>query len=92
MENAYESVREMADAILFLEGYKSYSHEASLAYLKILGLPESVVESISNTKQRRNDIKYSGGDASKEEASNAIKVAEEAILILEKKLKLRLES
>ena len=37
-------------------------------------------------------MKDTAGDASKEEASNAIKVAEEAILILEKKLKLRLES
>ncbi len=31
VENAYESVRELVDALLFLHGYKSYSHEASVA-------------------------------------------------------------
>jgi len=36
LENAYESIRELIDAILYLDGYKSYTHEGSIAYLKII--------------------------------------------------------
>jgi len=31
LENVYESLREIADAILTLEGWKSYFHEATIA-------------------------------------------------------------
>ncbi|GEM_PF-4296705 len=31
LENAYEAMREAADALLYLEGYKSFSHEVIFA-------------------------------------------------------------
>lgn len=33
LENAYESMREAADSVLYKEGFKSFSHEASIVYL-----------------------------------------------------------
>jgi len=33
LENAYEAMREAADAVLYLDGFKSFSHEASIIYL-----------------------------------------------------------
>ena len=34
LENAYESIREDIDAILFSEGFKSFSHEATISFLQ----------------------------------------------------------
>ena len=32
LENAYDAMREAADSLLYLEGFKSFSHEASINY------------------------------------------------------------
>lgn len=86
LENAYEAVRELIDSILFLEGYKSYSHEASVAYLSQLGFSESQINHVDRLRRKRNGIKYYGEDATSEEAENALKTAEETIKkLLEKK-------
>lgn len=79
LENAYESVRELIDAILSLEGYKSYSHEASVAYLARLGFSISEIARIDLLRRKRNGIKYYGEEVTKEEAEESIKTAEEFI-------------
>jgi len=33
-ENVYDALRDFADALLALDGFKSYLHEASFSYLK----------------------------------------------------------
>ncbi len=84
-ENAYEAVREMIDAILFLEGYKSYSHEASVAYLSHLGFSFSDIQAVDRLRKKRNDIKYYGGNVDDKEAGEAIGIAEDIIKRLSKK-------
>lgn len=76
LENAYEAMRELIDAILFLEGYKSYSHEASVAYMIKLGFSEGEAGQVDHLRKRRNGIKYYGKDASLEEARVAVATAE----------------
>ena len=40
-ENMYDALRDFCDAVLAIDGYKSYSHKASIAYLvKYLGLED----------------------------------------------------
>jgi len=34
LESAYEAVIELIDSLLAMEGYKSWSHEANIAFLK----------------------------------------------------------
>lgn len=85
LENSYEAIREIIDAILFVEGYKSYSHEASVAYLLKLGFPLSDVSRIDTLRKQRNGIKYYGEDATDEEARAALSVAERAIMELMRK-------
>jgi len=34
LENAYEAIIELIDALLALNGYKSWSHEANVSFLK----------------------------------------------------------
>ena len=77
LENAYESIRELIDAILYLDGYKSYTHEGSIAYLKIIGFSEKEIMDIDRLRVLRNKIKYYGENVSKEDAEKAIKTAED---------------
>ena len=87
LENAYEAVREFIDAILYSEGFKSYSHEASVAYLSKLGFNVSKINDIDRLRRLRNNIKYYGGDATLEEAKEALKIAEDMIKQLKEKKK-----
>jgi hypothetical protein len=87
LENAYEAIREFIDAILYSEGYKSYSHEASVAYLFKLGFNISEINDVDRLRRIRNNIKYYGGDATLDEAKEALKISENIIKQLEKKKK-----
>ena len=50
----------MLDAILALEGYKSYSHEASIAYLTTIGINDSLTFKLDRFREKRNKSKYYG--------------------------------
>jgi len=75
LENSYEAIRELIDAILYLDGYKSYSHEASIAYLFKIGFSISDINSVDKLRKQRNGIKYYGESISKEGAEEALKMA-----------------
>ncbi|MDO8661482.1 MAG: HEPN domain-containing protein [Candidatus Woesearchaeota archaeon] len=87
LENAYEAIRELIDAILFL-GYKSYSHEAAVAYLVNLGFSVTETMAVDRLRKMRNGIKYYGEDTTPKEAEHALKTAEE---VISKLLKLKTE-
>ena len=75
LENAYEAMREAADSILYREGYKSFSHEASIVYLVKKGFNDSDVIEFNRFRKIRNGIKYYGGDCDKLDAELAIELA-----------------
>ncbi len=75
LENAYEAMREAADALLYLHGYKSYSHEASIAYLSGKGFSESELSEFDRLRRIRNSIKYYGKGCEQEDAVSALHVA-----------------
>lgn len=79
LENSYEAVRELIDAVLFLEGYKSFSPEASVSYLQNLGFSFSQVMQVDRLRKQRNGIKYYGEDATQKEAEEALVLAEKTI-------------
>ena len=60
-ENIYDAIRDVLDALLALDGYKSYSHEASIAYLKKYGLSPLIPE-MDSFRALRNSSKYYGKD------------------------------
>lgn len=89
MENAYEGLREMADARLVLEGFKSYSHEASIAFLKKFPSFElGELEYFDHLRYLRNKIKYYGKDVSLDEAERSLEFAKK----IKNKLKKLVES
>lgn len=61
LENAYESIIELIDALLALKGYKSWSHEANIAFLKKFKEFSSVeLERLDNIRRKRHSSKYYG--------------------------------
>lgn len=79
LENAYEAMREAADSILYYEGFKSFSHEASIIYLLKKGFSEQDIYEFDRFRKIRNGIKYYGKDCDESDAQLAIKLAEKII-------------
>tara|TARA_Y100000031_G_scaffold69874_1_gene77555 strand:- start:152 stop:568 length:417 start_codon:yes stop_codon:yes gene_type:complete len=79
LENAYEAMRGAADSILYLEGFKSYSHEASIIFLVKKGFSNQDIIEFDRFRRIRNGIKYYGKDCDKEDAGAAINLAEKII-------------
>ena len=79
LENAYEAMREAADSILYSEGFKSFSHEASIIYLIKKGFNEQDIIEFDRFRRIRNSIKYYGKNCTEEDAKSAIKLAEKII-------------
>ncbi len=86
LENAYEAMREAADSILYREGYKSFSHEASIIYLIKKGFSEQDIIEFDRFRKIRNGIKYYGRDCDESDAGSAIKLAEKIIGKIKKML------
>ena len=58
-ENSYEATREAADAIMAVNGYKSYSHEATIAFLsKEKILEENSINILDSMRRKRNRMKF----------------------------------
>jgi hypothetical protein len=71
-ENVYDALREVIDALLAVDGYKSYSHEASIAYLKKYKIEDSTIKELDSLRYKRNSSKYYGKSISEEDAKEII--------------------
>ena len=69
-ENLYDCLREICDALLVLDGYKTYSHEEAIAYLREKGISDGIVTRIDRYRRRRNASKYYGKTVSAEDAED----------------------
>ncbi len=86
LENAYESMREAADSLLYLDGFKSFSHEASIIYLIKKGFSENDITEIDRFRKIRNGIKYYGEGCEDSDAQLALNMAEKVIHKIKKLL------
>jgi len=59
-ENFYDALRDFSDAILAVNGFKAYSHQASIVYLKKFGFGDSVLMEFDGFRYKRNSSKYYG--------------------------------
>lgn len=67
-ENVYDALRDLCDAILLLDGWKSYSHEASISYLLKKGFDVAAASELDRFRYKRNGSKYYGEKIGVEEA------------------------
>jgi uncharacterized protein (UPF0332 family) len=86
-EQAYESVRELADALLARDGFKTYSHEAALSYLKKLDIVSAAeLERLDSCRTKRHDSKYYGEDIPEEECRELTRFLKDIFQKLKQKL------
>ena len=71
-ENLYDALRDFADAVLAIKGFKSYSHQASFAYLANYGFDSYILDSLDKYRYIRNGSKYYGYEISIEEAKSLL--------------------
>ncbi len=89
-EDAYESAREAAQALMSKEGFKPYSHEATISFLKDFYKKEfEEYESIEFDRYRdlRNKAVYQAKDINQEEALKCIEFTKNLLKKVEKMLK-----
>ena len=86
----YDAIRDILDALLAADGYKSYSHEASIAYLRKYSFEDSTLQELDDFRYLRNSSKYYGRDVSEENASGIMgfygKYSEKIVSIANKKI------
>jgi len=79
LENIYDSLRELADAILIKDGYKSYSHEASIIYLKKYGFSMAEINDFDRLRILRNNSKYYGKNVDLEDVKFSFELVEKLL-------------
>ncbi len=60
LEMAYEAVIELIEALLALEGFKSWSHEANIVFLSKIGFTETEIKKFDISRRKRHSSKYYG--------------------------------
>jgi len=90
---AYESIRQLGDAKLWLIGYEPKNHEVSMAILKEFDIEDKIkLNSLDRLKKIRHDINYQGFRASVEQAGEILefwnKCGIEILRILKKEMRI----
>jgi len=73
-ENTYDAIIDFANALLAKDGYKSYSHQASLVYLLKYKVDLATIINLDNIRFKRNSSKYYGQSISIEDAQEIKKI------------------
>lgn len=71
-ENVYDAIRDFCDALLATDGFKSYSHQASIAYLAKYKFDNPTLEALDQSRAKRNDSKYYGYAVPPEDAQQIL--------------------
>ncbi len=72
LEFIYEAIIELIEALMSLEGYKSYSHEADIAFLRKISFPEDIILKLDKVRRKRHRSKYYGIELKASEAEELI--------------------
>ncbi len=78
-EDIYEIMRECVHGLMSANGYKPYSHEATVAFLEEYYksyFGERLVGAFNRYRIIRNNIMYRANSVSKEDAVKALEIAE----------------
>ncbi len=85
MEGAYETIREATQSLMSLEGFKPYSHEATISFLRkfyISYFSEDDIYKFDYFRKLRNDSVYRAVDIIEDDAKEIVMFAERFIQII----------
>lgn len=86
-EDIYESLREASQALMELRGYKPYSHEAQISFLReFCKFPEHIISTFDRFRILRNKSMYGAGSISPETCGEALAFAASLLPELKKAL------
>lgn len=74
LEDAYEAIRESAQALMSVKGFKPYSHEATISFIKEFyssNFDEGELHKFDRFRQLRNDSVYKAKPVSNEDAKDS---------------------
>ena len=69
---AYDSLRELLEALALKSGFKVYNHECYAAFLKEILKESNQAEEFDEIRKARNSINYYGKEVSEQEAKEMI--------------------
>ncbi len=82
LEDAYESMREAAQSLMSLKGFKPYSHEATVSFIQTYYhalFSEEEIATFDHFRQLRNNSVYNASPISVEDAGLCIRFAQKFI-------------
>jgi len=83
-EECYDIIRELLEAKLSNEGYKSYNHEAVISYLAELGFSKDELIFVDTLREIRHGTKYYGKIVNEEYAQKVKEFLDKIYLKLKK--------
>jgi uncharacterized protein (UPF0332 family) len=87
LEDAYEAIREAAQSLMSIKGYKPYSHEATIAFIKEFHkseFKEYELRKFDQFRKLRNDSVYRATEIMIKDAKSALSFAKKFIKKIEK--------
>lgn len=75
LEDSYEAIRESVQALMSIKGFKPYSHEASISFIKEfhkVDFKEEEIRKFDRFRQLRNDSVYKAVTVSVEDAKASL--------------------
>jgi uncharacterized protein (UPF0332 family) len=85
LEDSYEALREAVQSLMALKGYKPYSHEATISFIKeFYDFPAEDIFEFDRFRRIRNDSVYGAVPVSIEDAKECMVFASRFIGLIEK--------
>lgn len=87
LEDAYESIREAAQSLMSIKGFKPYSHEATIAFIKEFygtEFKEDEIRKFDQFRKLRNDSVYRATEIMSKDAKSALSFAKKFVKKIEK--------
>ena len=91
LELLYEAILEITEALLSIDGYKSYSHTAAISYLRTLGISENVIDKLDILRSKRHKSKYYGIEIDANEFRVLFEFGKEIFMELKEILKKKMQ-
>ena len=82
LQDAYESIREAAQSLMSMRGFKPYSHEATISFIKEIyksNFSEEDIHKFDNFRELRNNSVYKAARVFKEDANSCLLFAKDFV-------------